>query len=174
MQTLLSSAAYDRATLHGGPLRGPVSVCRVRISDLLTFPAAASRCLGGSAPLRRAVRDLPTSDHSRLMAALLVAAGCGGGDEDTPSETAAKATPTATVESASREVTASVDGRQLSGHCSGTQQEGSPAILLDSGMGGGQHQLADIEQRFAERTLVCAYDRAGVGQATRRPRPRAR
>ena len=109
-----------------------------------------------------------------VMAALLFAAGCGGGDEDTPSEKAAKATPTATVESASREVTASVDGRELSGHCSGTQQEGSPAILLDSGMGGGQHQLSDIEERFAERTLVCAYDRAGVGASdppAKTPRP---
>ena len=109
-----------------------------------------------------------------VIAALLFAAGCGGGDEDTASEKAAKATPTATVESASREVTASVDGRELSGHCSGTQQEGSPAILLDSGMGGGQHQLSDIEERFAERTLVCAYDRAGVGASdppAKTPRP---
>ena len=34
-----------------------------------------------------------------VIAALLFAAGCGGGDEDTASEKAAKATPTATVES---------------------------------------------------------------------------
>ena len=67
-------------------------------------------------------------------------------------------------------MTASIDGRELSGYCSGTQQEGSPAILLDSGMGGGQHQLSDLEERFAERTLVCAYDRPGSVQATRRPR----
>ena len=109
-----------------------------------------------------------------VIAALLFAAGCGGGDEDTASEKAAKATPTATVESSSREVTARVDGRELSGHCSGTQQDGSPAILLDSGMGGGQHQLSDIEERFAERTLVCAYDRAGVGASdppAKPPRP---
>jgi pimeloyl-ACP methyl ester carboxylesterase len=97
-----------------------------------------------------------------ITAALLLVAGCGG-DEDTPSEKAAKATPTATAASASRTVTATVDGRKLSGHCSGIQQEGSPAMLLDSGMGGGQHQLADVEKRFAGRTLVCAYDRAGVG-----------
>jgi pimeloyl-ACP methyl ester carboxylesterase len=109
-----------------------------------------------------------------VTAALLLAGGCGGGDEDTPSEQAAKATPTAAVESPSREVVGSVDGRELSGHCSGTQQEGSPAILLDSGMGGGQHQLSDIEERFGERTLVCAYDRAGVGASdppTKTPRP---
>ena len=41
-------------------------------------------------------------------------------------------------------------------------------------MGGGQHQLSDIEKRFAERSLVCAYDRAGVGASdppTKTPRP---
>ena len=71
-------------------------------------------------------------------------------------------------------MTATVDGRELSGHCSGTQQEGSPAILLDSGMGGGQDQLSDVEQRLAGRTLVCAYDRAGVGASdppAETPRP---
>jgi dienelactone hydrolase len=109
-----------------------------------------------------------------VTAALFLAAGCGGGDEETPSEKAAKATPTATVASASREVTASVEGRELSGHCSGTQQEGSPAILLESGMGGGQRQLSYAEERFAKRTLVCAYDRAGLGASdppTKTPRP---
>jgi pimeloyl-ACP methyl ester carboxylesterase len=109
-----------------------------------------------------------------VTAVLLLAAGCGAGDEDTPSETAAKASPTAAAESASREVVASVDGRELSGHCSGTQQEGSPAILLDSGMGGGQQQLSDLEHRFAGQTLVCAYDRAGVGASdppVKTPRP---
>ena len=109
-----------------------------------------------------------------VTAALLLAAGCGGGDEHTSTEKAAKASSTATAESASREVSASVDGRELSGHCSGTQQEGSPAILLDSGMGGGQYELADLEKRFASRTLVCAYDRAGVGASdppAETPRP---
>jgi pimeloyl-ACP methyl ester carboxylesterase len=59
-------------------------------------------------------------------------------------------------------VTASVDGRKLSGHCSGAQQGGSPAILLESGMGSGQTQLNSIEEALAERTLVCSYDRAGT------------
>ncbi len=109
-----------------------------------------------------------------VTAVLLLAAGCGGGDEETPSESAAKATPMATAEAASREVTASVEGRELSGHCSGTQQEGSPAILLESGMGGGQHQLTGIEDQFASRTLVCAYDRAGISASdppAKTPRP---
>lgn len=108
-----------------------------------------------------------------VIAVLLAAAGCGG-DQDARSESAAKASPTVTAESASREVTATVEGRSLSGHCSGTQHDGSPAVLLDSGMGSGQHQLSDIEERFAEKTLVCAYDRAGVGVSdspAKTPRP---
>jgi pimeloyl-ACP methyl ester carboxylesterase len=109
-----------------------------------------------------------------VTAAMLLAAGCGGGNEDRPGEEAAKASPTAPAESAIREVTARVDGRELTGHCSGTQQNGSPAFLLESGMGGGQHQLSDIEERFAKQTLVCAYDRAGVGASdppSEAPRP---
>jgi pimeloyl-ACP methyl ester carboxylesterase len=109
-----------------------------------------------------------------VTAALVLAAGCGGGDEDAGGGQAAKASPAATSESASREVMASVDGRELSGHCSGTQAGDSPAVLLESGMGGGQDQLSDIEARFARRTLVCAYERAGVGgtdPAATTPRP---
>ena len=106
-----------------------------------------------------------------VTAALLLAVGCG--DEDTPSESSAKKPRSASAESSSREVTARVEGRELNGHCSGTQREG-PAILLDSGMGGGQYQLLDIENRFARRTLVCGYDRAGIGASdppAKTPRP---
>ena len=108
-----------------------------------------------------------------VIAVLFAVTGCGG-DEGTRSENAAKASPTEAAESATREVTATVDGRSLSGHCSGVQREGSPVVLLDSGMGGGQHQLSDIEERFATQTLVCAYDRAGVGVSdapAKAPRP---
>jgi pimeloyl-ACP methyl ester carboxylesterase len=97
--------------------------------------------------------------------------GCGGGDGGRPSGSGTKATPRP---SATRAVTASVDGRKLSGHCRGTQRQGSPAILLESGMGGGQTELAGIEAVFADRTLVCSYDRAGTGgsdAAAHTPRP---
>jgi pimeloyl-ACP methyl ester carboxylesterase len=111
---------------------------------------------------------------SALTAAVLLVAGCGGAGTDAPSESAAKAAPSATAESSSRDVTASVDGRKLSGHCSGTQRDGTPVILLESGAGGDQYQLEDIERRFAGRTLVCGYDRAGVGESdppAQTPRP---
>ena len=38
-----------------------------------------------------------------------------------------------------------------------------PPIVLDSGLGGGQGQLAALERALAAQTIVCAYDRAGVG-----------
>lgn len=113
---------------------------------------------------------------SAFTAVALLVAGCGGGDSGTPSESAAKAaaSTSASAESGYRTVTASVDGRTLSGHCSGAQQGGSPAVLLESGAGGGQAQLFSIEEALAGRTLVCSYDRAGTGQSdppAKRPRP---
>ena len=111
---------------------------------------------------------------SAFTAAVLLVAGCGGAGTDAPSESAAKPAPSATAESSSRDVTASVDGRKLRGHCTGTQRDGTPVILLESGAGGGQYQLGDIERRFSGRTLVCGYDRAGVGMSdppAQTPRP---
>jgi pimeloyl-ACP methyl ester carboxylesterase len=108
-----------------------------------------------------------------VTAAVVLAAGCGGGGSGTPSESA-KPTASATPGSGRRTVTATVDGRTLSGHCSGKQQGGSPAVVLESGMGGGQDQLAGIEDALAGRTLVCSYDRAGTGESdppSKRPRP---
>jgi len=46
--------------------------------------------------------------------------------------------------------------------------------VLDSGIAAGQHQLSSIEEQFAQRTVVCAYDRAGVGGSdppAKMPRP---
>ena len=109
-----------------------------------------------------------------VTAAVLLAAGCGGAGADAPSESAANAAPSATAGPSGRDVIASVDGRKLSGRCSGTQRDGTPVILLESGAGGGQYQLEDIERRFAARTLVCGYDRAGVGNSdppAQTPRP---
>jgi pimeloyl-ACP methyl ester carboxylesterase len=111
-----------------------------------------------------------------ITASVALATGCGGGGNESSAESAAKTTPSAsaTHESGRRTVTASVDGRMLSGHCSGTEKGGTPAILLESGMGGGQEQLASIEDAFGGRTLVCSYDRAGTGQSdppSKRPRP---
>jgi len=107
---------------------------------------------------------------------VLTAGGCGGGDgqaadETTPSMTTAESTVAASP--SVRQVTAQVEGRALNGHCSGTQQD-VPGVFLDSGMAGGQQELANLEEELAQRTVVCAYDRAGVGNSdppSKTPRP---
>jgi pimeloyl-ACP methyl ester carboxylesterase len=105
-----------------------------------------------------------------VLVAAVAVAGCGD-DEDTTGERAAKSSPP--VKPSTRQVTARVAGRTLSGHCRGAQHD-SPAIVLDSGMAAGQHQLRSIEEQFVQRTVVCAYDRAGVGGSdppAKTPRP---
>jgi pimeloyl-ACP methyl ester carboxylesterase len=116
---------------------------------------------------------------AHLMIPLLMvgvtAAGCGG-DVQTAGPTApspASAKPTIEAWLSIRQVTAQVAGRTLQGHCRGVQQD-VPPVLLDSGLSGGQDELARLEEQLAQRTVVCAYDRAGVGESdpsAKTPRP---
>ena len=114
---------------------------------------------------------LPTS-YGRLMerravflsVLALVMPSCGGDDGD---DTAAKKKSTSKPDASSvREVTARVDGRKLSGHCRGTAGN-APAVMLEVGTAedANQNQLAAIEEHLEGRTVVCAYDRAGVGKS---------
>ncbi len=93
---------------------------------------------------------------------------CGGGSEEQAAIGGATPGP-----AAARTVTAQVDGRTLSGHCRG-QKRDAPAVVLESGIGANQGQLAGIEELLTPRTLVCAYDRGGVGRSdppAKTPRP---
>ena len=119
--------------------------------------------------VRHQGRSLGTATVALFV--VLVLAACGGEGEDRADRTAA---PETTADSsAPREVTARLSGRTLNGHCSGT--EGSlPGVVLESGMASGQSQLGEIEEQLARRTVVCAFDRAGVGRSdppTKTPRP---
>lgn len=60
----------------------------------------------------------------------------------------------------------SVDGRQLAVHCSGS---GSPAVILEAGLGFDSSTWAGIRPRVARRTRVCAYDRLGEGESDEVP-----
>ena len=97
-----------------------------------------------------------------VIAVLLAAAGCGG-DDAARSESAANASPTVTAQSASRELTATVEGRSLSGQCSGTQHKGSPRFYSTAEWAPASTNCQTSRSDSAEKTLVCAYDRAGVG-----------
>ena len=80
-------------------------------------------------------------------------------DLEETTETAGSSSETATI----RQVEVQGGGPRLLGHCSGEATAGVPPIVLDSGLGGGQGQLAALERALAAQTIVCAYDRAGVG-----------
>jgi pimeloyl-ACP methyl ester carboxylesterase len=53
-----------------------------------------------------------------------------------------------------------VDGYRL--HIN-IQGKGKPAVILDSGLGGASLDWALVQPKISEHTLVCSYDRAGIG-----------
>ena len=53
-----------------------------------------------------------------------------------------------------------VGGHRLNIRCSG---QGAPAVLLDSGLANDNHDWGPVEERVSKLTLVCSYDRAGLG-----------
>jgi hypothetical protein len=106
-----------------------------------------------------------------LVVVVLALASCGGNGDD---DAERAATSASSAESpALREVTARIGGRTLSGHCRGARRD-APAVVLESGIGADQGQLWGVEEHLAQRTVVCAYDRAGVGKSdppSKSPRP---
>ncbi len=59
-------------------------------------------------------------------------------------------------------------GRHLDIACAGS---GSPAVVLDAGLGNEMDVWSAVIMRAAEFTTVCAYNRAGLGTSDRRPPP---
>jgi pimeloyl-ACP methyl ester carboxylesterase len=62
-----------------------------------------------------------------------------------------------------------VGGFRLHLHCSG---QGSPAVVMDSALGGSSVSWLLVQPHIAELTRVCSYDRAGFGWSDRGPMPR--
>ena len=62
-----------------------------------------------------------------------------------------------------------VDGRQVHLLCQG---QGSPAVILESGMPGTSLGWASVIEDIASFARVCAYDRAGWGWSEAGPEPR--
>jgi pimeloyl-ACP methyl ester carboxylesterase len=54
-------------------------------------------------------------------------------------------------------------------YCSG---QGSPAVILDAGMGDSFMSWQKVQPGIAKFTRVCSYDRAGLGYSDSSPRPR--
>ena len=55
-----------------------------------------------------------------------------------------------------------VGGHRLNIRCSG---EGSPPVVLGSGLASSNHDWGPVEERVSEFTQVCSYDRAGLGES---------
>lgn len=62
-----------------------------------------------------------------------------------------------------------VGGYQMHIDCTG---EGSPTVILDSGLGDTYLSWSKVQPEMAKFTRVCSYDRAGLGYSDSSPRPR--
>jgi pimeloyl-ACP methyl ester carboxylesterase len=62
-----------------------------------------------------------------------------------------------------------VQGRRMHLYCRG---EGSPAVILDTGLGGASLEWLPVLERVARFTQACLYDRAGYGWSDMGPYPR--
>lgn len=97
-----------------------------------------------------------------LMGLLLVLLGCGATYEAIASRRAARRyqAPGQLVD---------VGGHRLHLHCLG---QGSPTVVLDTGLGMPSASWALVQPAVAQWTRVCAYDRAGYGFSDPGPAPR--
>jgi pimeloyl-ACP methyl ester carboxylesterase len=62
-----------------------------------------------------------------------------------------------------------VNSRQVHLYCSG---EGSPTVILDSGLGDTYYSWHKVQPEIAKVSRVCSYDRAGLGFSDRSADPR--
>lgn len=62
-----------------------------------------------------------------------------------------------------------VGGYKLHIDCTG---EGTPVVVLDSGLGDSYVSWIKVQPQIAKFTRVCSYDRAGLGYSDESPRPR--
>jgi pimeloyl-ACP methyl ester carboxylesterase len=60
-------------------------------------------------------------------------------------------------------------GYKMHLYCKG---EGSPAVILESGLGDTYTSWRKVQPQIAKYTRVCSYDRAGLGFSDSSPRPR--
>jgi pimeloyl-ACP methyl ester carboxylesterase len=92
----------------------------------------------------------------------LALSACGSSNTSMPSRSTS--TPQGAT-GALHQISVTVEGVQFNGHCVGETPAGSPTVILESGLGGDQDTLQSIEEKLATRTMVCSYDRAGIGQS---------
>ena len=62
-----------------------------------------------------------------------------------------------------------IGGHRLHLWCTGA---GTPAVVLDTGLGGSSAEWGYVQPEVARFTRVCSYDRAGMGYSDPGPSPR--
>jgi pimeloyl-ACP methyl ester carboxylesterase len=62
-----------------------------------------------------------------------------------------------------------VNGYRMHIHCTGS---GSPALVLESGLGNESFIWSKVQPALSRTTRVCSYDRAGYGYSDAQPAPR--
>ncbi len=110
------------------------------------------------------------------VATVLLGSGCaGGGNQPSPASTRdTSGTSDAADEIARSSEQIDIGGRSLHLECWGERVAGEPTVLLISGQGPTTSSWELMASEFAaDGHHLCAYDRAGVGGATRRRRPAA-
>ena len=65
-----------------------------------------------------------------------------------------------------------VSGYRLHIYCTGANTNGSPTVILESGLGATSSAWGWVQPEVAKATRVCAYDRAGMGWSDVSPEPR--
>ena len=100
----------------------------------------------------------------RLVGTLLVAVVVGGG----AGIASATTVPAEPVSDPPGELF-DVDGHAMHLYCTG---EGSPTVVLDTGLGDSSVNFHPLQERISEFTRVCSYDRAGYGWSELGSEPR--
>ena len=65
-----------------------------------------------------------------------------------------------------------VGGYQMHLYCTGANVDGSPTVILETGLGSTSSSWALVQPEVAKATRVCSYDRAGMGWSDASPEPR--
>lgn len=65
-----------------------------------------------------------------------------------------------------------VGGRRLHINCMGGNVEGSPTVILETGLGDSSSVWNRVQPKVAKFARVCSYDRAGLGGSEPAPVPR--
>jgi pimeloyl-ACP methyl ester carboxylesterase len=65
-----------------------------------------------------------------------------------------------------------VGGYQMHLYCTGANADGSPTVILETGLGSTSAAWAFVQPEVAKATRVCSYDRAGMGWSESSPEPR--